>query len=158
VCGVGFDGPEEPEDIGSTDADALQELFDEEEVVKRLVRRERGLMSEGRVQFTDRKKADVDEVGDEEVSCAGTAKEQFCSGDAESDLEAELLRRSDTSGVDDVVTAAFNDVEGVGIGLTTVLAEVEKDLLGDAGESTERRGWDGTCNVGSTKGVVSSAG
>ena len=37
---------------------------------------------------------EIEDVGDEEVSGAGRAKEGFGGGDAEGDLEAEWLRRA----------------------------------------------------------------
>lgn len=155
---VGGDGLEDAIGVNAADTETLEELFEEEKVVEGFICRKCGLMGECSVGLGDRENADIDEIGDEEVSGSGASEDQFGGGDTKGDLKAELLRRSDTRSVDDVVTAAFNDVEGVRIGLASMLTEVKKDLLGDAGESTKRGGGDGTCDMSSAKGIVGATG
>ena len=88
VSGVGNDGFEEVKDVDAANAHALQELFNKEEIVERLVGCERSLTGECGVGLRGRENSDVKEIGNEKVSCSGSPKQELADGDSESDLKA----------------------------------------------------------------------
>ena len=85
------------------------------------------------------------------------AEGEFDAGEAESDVEAESLRVAGAVGVDDIVAAAFKDVEGVGIGFAAMVIEILGDLLGDVGNGESRFG-DRVDDFRACPGVVISVG
>jgi hypothetical protein len=157
VGGVINNGLEEIERVQVRDVDPRIELLEEQELGEGLVGCQRRGGVEGREGVALGHDRQIEDVGDEEVSGAGVAQKFFVGCGAERDLEAKLLWRPDAECVDDVVASAFEDIEGVGIGLAAVLAKVERDLVGDAGDDgSAAEGLVGG-DEGSAPGIVGSA-
>ena len=73
VGGISEDALEEVVDLAATDTYTLDELLDEEEAVEVFICSETGLLGEWGERLGDGKMAYVDEIGDQEVFCTGTA-------------------------------------------------------------------------------------
>jgi len=132
VTGILLNGSNEAEHVETMDVDAFIAVFKPQEDVEPLIGGQARGGGELNVTGGSRESADVEQVGDEEMTGSRVAQDALTVGDGCSNLEAEIVGAAG-GGAEDVVAAAFQDVKCMRIGLTAVRFKIESYLLRHAG-------------------------
>src|SRR6266567_5916068 len=143
------DGIDQGEQVEAKDMDSLPSLVRRQQDVEILVcgcsgsGGETGYVSRGREQ------TDIEQIGYEDVAGACVAQPLLAVGEAERDLITEFFRVGE-AGLHDVVDAALQNEERIGVRLAAVVGEVPFNLLRDA------RGETGLSHRGAIPRVIRS--
>src|SRR5271156_6249485 len=122
---------QQAEYMQADDMNALQILLYRQKFAQPLVSCRARRRSKTHISSRRRQQAHIEQIGNHEMPRAGPPEQQFAIRQPFRDVLSKRLRRAG-SGVQNVVSAALQDVESIGIGFAPVLAQIQLYLLGDA--------------------------
>jgi len=152
VGGIGYDGPEQAEDVQAQNVDVLLEVLGLEPHVNPLVGGQACCLRKGGVPSGSGEQAHIEEIGNDEVPSPGPAQRTFAVNDALGYLAAKGIGGAG-GGIENIVSAALNDVEGIGVGFSAGCCQVGFNLLGNARDAGKGRR---LCHLGAAESEIGS--
>jgi hypothetical protein len=128
-----LDGIHKSEDLHAEDMNALQELLKRQQLINPLVCRSGGRRGKCNSVRCRRQQSHVVEIGNNEMPCACLAQHQFAIRYTHCNLVAQRVGGTAGGTQQNVVAASLQNVEGVRVCLSSMLAKVDLHLLRDAG-------------------------